>query len=211
MEKKLQIELKDVTLAYGSRSVLQHFDLQIGAHEFVGLVGPNGCGKTSVLKAILGLLPPREGAIHYYRDHKLVSRLRMGYLPQYSQLDRKFPISVYEIVLSGLNSEKKLYRKFTDSQHAMVRRTIHDMGIEGMEDRQVGALSGGELQRALLGRALVSNPEVLVLDEPSTYMDRRFGEKLYTLLERIRQERTILLVSHNLDEVRRQADRIVTL
>ncbi len=211
MEPNLQIELKNICVAYPQRSVLEDFNLQVFTHDFIGIIGPNGSGKTSLLKLILGLQSPTSGSVHYYQNGKPASRIRMGYLPQYTLIDRKFPISVYEVVLSGLNREKSLFRRFTPAHHQMVYHTLCEMGLDGMEQREIGVLSGGELQRTLLARALVSNPEVLVLDEPNTYMDRNYEHKLYELLDKIRHKHTILMVSHNLNEIENLATRIYAL
>ena len=108
----------------------------------------------------------------------------MGYLPQYSSIDKKFPISVYDVVLSGLNRQKALLRSFTAQQHEQVKNVIARMGLEGLEKRAIGELSGGQLQRALLGRALVSDPQVVILDEPNTYIDKRFEAKLIHSLKK---------------------------
>ncbi len=207
----LQIELKNICLAYEQGTVLEDINLHIHPHDFTGIIGSNGSGKTSLLKIILGLLQPTSGSVKYYQDGAPVSKIRMGYLPQYNQIDRKFPISVYEVILSGLNREKSLFSRFTPAHHEMVQHTIHEMGLEGMEKREIGVLSGGELQRTLLARAMVSNPEVLILDEPSTYMDRKFEGKLHELLEKIRNQRTVILVSHNLTEVQKLATQILNL
>jgi zinc transport system ATP-binding protein len=105
---------------------------------------------------------------------------------------------VYEVVLSGLNREKSLLGRYNAKHHEQTKRIIARMGLEGLEQRSIGELSGGQLQRALLGRALVSNPEVVILDEPNTYIDKRFESKLYSLLEEINRERAIILVSHDI-------------
>ena len=136
-----------------------------------------------------------------YKNEKEVPEIAMGYLPQYNSIDKKFPISVYEVVLSGLNKQKSLFHRYTPEQHELVSRIIARMGLEGLESRAIGELSGGQLQRALLGRALVSNPEVVILDEPNTYIDKRFEAKLYSLLEEINKERAIILVSHDIGTV----------
>ena len=136
-----------------------------------------------------------------YKNEKEVPEIAMGYLPQYNSIDKKFPISVYEVVLSGLNKQKSLFHRYTPEQHELVNRIIARMGLEGLESRAIGELSGGQLQRALLGRALVSNPEVVILDEPNTYIDKRFEAKLYSLLEEINKERAIILVSHDIGTV----------
>ena len=126
----------------------------------------------------------------------------MGYLPQYNTIDKKFPISVYEVVLSGLNKQKSLFRSFSKAQHDKVRETIAPHGTGRLGNKEpIGQLSGGQLQRALLGRALVSNPEVVILDEPNTYIDKRFEARLYALLEEINKECAIVLVSHDIGTI----------
>jgi zinc transport system ATP-binding protein len=170
-------------------------------HDFLGVIGPNGGGKTTLIKSILGLHQPDTGKIRFFKQGKEVPEIKMGYLPQYNTIDKKFPISVYEVILSGLSKQKSLFRRYNDEHHESVRQMIVRMGLEGLEHRAIGELSGGQLQRTLLGRALVSNPEVVILDEPSTYIDKRFETKLYSLLEEINQERAIILVSHDIGTV----------
>lgn len=195
------IQLTDISAAYDGKTVLRHVDLTVYERDFLGVIGPNGGGKTTLVKLMLGLLKPASGSIRFFQEGKEVPEITMGYLPQYSSIDKKFPISVYEVVLSGLNKEKSLFRRFSTTQHERVREIIARMGLEGMEQRAVGELSGGQLQRALLGRALVSNPQVVILDEPNTYIDKRFEAQLYSLLEEINQERAIILVSHDIGTV----------
>lgn len=125
----------------------------------------------------------------------------MGYLPQYNSIDRKFPISVEEVILSGLSARKTLASRFTSGQKEKVKEVINRMGLEGLAKRSIGQLSGGQLQRALLGRAIVSDPQVVILDEPSTYIDKQFEARLYELLEEINKECAIILVSHDIGTV----------
>lgn len=130
-----------------------------------------------------------------------VEQLEIGYLPQYNSIDKKFPISVYEVILSGLNRQKSLFSRFTKEHHERVKETISMMGLEGMENKPIGQLSGGQMQRALLGRAIVSNPKAIILDEPNTYIDKRFEARLYSLLEEINKQRAVILVSHDIGSV----------
>lgn len=195
------IELTDVTAAYGHKIVLRDISLVIGKEDFLGIIGPNGGGKTTLLKVILGLLPPVSGSIRFYRDGKEVPSLKIGYLPQMNHIDKKFPISVREVVASGLSAEKPLFRAFTKAQEARIDEVIGKMGLENLDRRPIGELSGGQLQRVLLGRSIVSRPEVLILDEPNSYVDKRFESHFYPLLEEINRESAIILVSHDIGTV----------
>ena len=195
------IQINGLCAGYDGKTVLNQVDLAVYEKDFLGIIGPNGGGKTTLIKCILGLHHPLQGDIRFYKDSQEVSEITMGYLPQYNNIDKKFPISVYEVVLSGLSKQKSLFRRYSKEQYEQARQMIVRMGLEGLEERSIGSLSGGQLQRALLGRALVSNPEVVILDEPNTYIDKRFEAKLYSLLEEINQERAIILVSHDIGTV----------
>lgn len=195
------IQITDLSASYDNKTVLSHINFTVYEQDFLGVIGPNGGGKTTLVKTILGLHQPDKGQIRFYRKGKETPEINMGYLPQYNSIDKKFPISVYEVVLSGLSKQKSLFKRYSKEQHEQVRQIIARMGLEGYEDRAIGQLSGGQLQRAMLGRALVSNPEVVILDEPNTYIDKRFEAKLYELLEEINQERAIILVSHDIGTV----------
>lgn len=202
------IRLEHIFAAYERKTVLEDICLSVYERDFLGIIGPNGGGKTTLVKLILGLLRPASGTIRFYQEGREASGISMGYLPQYTTIDKKFPISVYDVVLSGLNKQKSLFRPFTSAQHEQVRKVIARMGLEGLEKRAIGQLSGGQLQRALLGRALVSNPQVIILDEPNTYIDRRFEARLYALLEEINQEHAVILVSHDVGTVQKRVKHI---
>jgi zinc transport system ATP-binding protein len=209
------IEIKDLSAGYDGRTVLRNVNLTVYDRDFLGIIGPNGGGKTTLIKCILGLLKPTAGEIRYRacratgcETSAASSELTMGYLPQYSSIDRKFPITVEEVILSGLSSKKSLTSRFTARHREQARNVIARMGLEGMEQRAIGALSGGQLQRALLGRAIISDPEVVILDEPSTYIDKRFEARLYELLAEINKDCAIILVSHDIGTVLQQVKSI---
>lgn len=195
------IQLTGLTAAYGDKIVLNNVNLTVYERDFLGIIGPNGGGKTTLVKSILGLHPITQGEMHFFKNGKEVHEINMGYLPQYNSIDKKFPISVYEVVLSGLSKQKSIFRRYSHEQHEQVHQIIARMGLEGLENRAIGELSGGQLQRALLGRALVSDPSAVILDEPNTYIDKRFEAHLYSLLEEINKERAIILVSHDIGTV----------
>ena len=198
------IEIKNLSAGYDSRTVLRNVNLTVYDRDFLGIIGPNGGGKTTLIKCILGLLKPTGGEILYRGGRAL----KMGYLPQYNSIDRKFPITVEEVILSGLSIQKSLTSRFTPEQKEKGKQIIARMGLEGLEHRAIGQLSGGQLQRALLGRAIISDPSVLILDEPSTYIDKRFEARLYELLAEINKECAIILVSHDIGTVLQQVKSI---
>lgn len=200
-EDEVLIKIRDLSAGYDGRLVLRNVNLNVYERDFLGIIGPNGGGKTTLIKCILGLLKPSGGEI-------ICRPLTMGYLPQYSSIDRKFPITVEEVILSGLSSKKSLTSRFTSEHREKALSVIARMGLEGMEKRAIGALSGGQLQRALLGRAIISNPEVVILDEPSTYIDKRFEARLYELLAEINKDCAIILVSHDIGTVLQQVKSI---
>ncbi|MGI6232534.1 MAG: metal ABC transporter ATP-binding protein [Prevotella sp.] len=197
----VNIVLKDITVRYGEKTVLEHVNLRVEDHDYLGIIGPNGGGKTTLVKVILGMMKPAEGEVLYFRDGKQVKNLTMGYLPQYNNIDRKFPISVYDVVLSGLTDQKCWFRPFTRQQRQQVEDTIDRMELRGLEHRHIGALSGGQLQRALLARAVVSCPEVLILDEPNTYVDKKFQEQMYQMLTDINSLCTLIVVTHDVASI----------
>ena len=199
MEKLIDID--HVTTAYGNKTVLRDISLTIWKDDFLGIIGPNGGGKTTLLKVILGLLPPVSGVIRFYEDGRTVPSLRIGYLPQLNNIDKKFPISVREVVTSGLASEKPLFRSYSANQKQRVEEVLGKMGLEDLANRAIGELSGGQLQRVLLGRSIVSRPQVLILDEPNSYVDKRFESHFYKLLDEINKESAVILVSHDIGTV----------
>lgn len=188
------IEIEHITACYGDKTVLPDISLTLYEKDFLGVIGPNGGGKTTLLKVILGLLPPVKGRIRFYRDGVEVPSLKMGYLPQMSQIDRKFPIHVREVIASGLAAEKPLFRTFSKGQNRRIDEVAEQMGIEDLVRRPIGELSGGQLQRVLLGRSIVSHPKVLILDEPNSYLDKLFESQFNSLLTEINKESAIILV-----------------
>ncbi|MDR1335809.1 MAG: ABC transporter ATP-binding protein [Tannerella sp.] len=192
-----RMEIAHITAAYGAKTVLHDVSLTVREHDFLGIVGPNGGGKTTLLKVMLGLLKPSEGRISLYRDGRPVSALKIGYLPQVNRIDRRFPISVREAVASGLMAGKRPLQRFSAEDGQRIDEVIAQTGLEALAKRAVGELSGGEMQRVLLGRAIVSQPEVLALDEPDTYVDKPFEQWLYALLDDFSRRAAVILVSHD--------------
>lgn len=202
------IQLQNVTTGYDAKIALKDVSLNINARDFLGIIGPNGGGKTTLVKVILGLLKPKQGQVKYFREGKEVNEITMGYLPQHSEIDHTFPISVYDTILSGLSRQKSLLRPFTREQRGMVDEIVNQLQLNGLEKRHIGALSGGQLQRVLLARAIVSKPEVVILDEPNTYIDQQFQSQMYQILLDINRDCAIVMVSHNVKSILQNAKEV---
>lgn len=192
----------------GGPDVLNDFSLEIFPGEVIGVLGRNGSGKTTLVRALLGLLKLREGSIRYFTpEGKPCERIEIGYVPQQAKLDHQFPITVLEVVLSGLLKNNHLCPR--KSHRLLALKALERVGIPHLKGRSIGMLSGGERQRVLLARALVSKPALLILDEPTTYMDEQFSEYLYGLIPELSKESAIVMVSHNSDRLSELASKIV--
>ncbi len=196
------IEIANLSVGYENKpDVLKDVSLTIYDDDFLGVIGPNGGGKTTLLKTVLGLITPDAGTVCFYDGERQVSSLNIGYLPQINQIDRKFPISVSEVILSGLTLRKQLFRRYGAEDKQRVKEVAERLGITELLPRAIGELSGGQLQRVLLGRAIIDNPKLIILDEPSTYVDKLFETNFYKLLGDINREIAIMLVSHDVGTI----------
>jgi zinc transport system ATP-binding protein len=187
------VEIRNIDAAYLGKLVLSNVSLSIMQNDFIGVIGPNGGGKTTLLKILMGLMKPVKGTVKYTID-----RSDIGYLPQVSNLDERFPIIVREVVESGLDKRMKFGGRASRTQKLQLESILRKVGIFDLQSRSIGELSGGEMQRTLLARALVSSPKLLVLDEPDTYVDNKFEMELYSLLRELNESIAILLVSHDI-------------
>ena len=210
MEKNdVLLTLSHVSASYGGKTVLNDVSFRVSQHDFWGVVGPNGGGKTTLVRLMLGLKQPDSGSVTYFCNGLPVHSLSVGYLPQYSHIDRQFPISVREVVLTGLGNKKHLMARFKEPHRQMVDEALRRIELSSMAHCHIASLSGGQLQRVLLARAIVAKPSVLVLDEPNTYMDRHFQRDMYALLHDLNRDCAVVIVSHDLEAVRKHAGHIV--
>ncbi len=196
------VEIRNLSVGYEDRPyVLKDVNLDVYEGDFLGIIGPNGGGKTTLLKTLLSLVKPTSGTISFFKNNIKTDKINIGYLPQINQIDKKFPISVSDVILSGLTARRGIFSSYTKEQKDRVEEVARKMGLEELTARPIGALSGGQLQRTLLGRAIIDNPDLLVLDEPNSYVDKRFESNFYKLLEDINQNTAIILVSHDVGTV----------
>ena len=198
LENKI-IAIENVGLSYTDKNILEDINLDIYQGDFLLITGPNGGGKTSLLRTILRLQSPTKGQITFFRQGEPVSSLDMGYLPQKNSIDSRFPITVEEVVASGLmGNTQKGNTKFDSKKE--IDEMLDLMGITALRKNPIGVLSGGQLQRSLFGRALISKPEMLILDEPASYIDRQFGNRMFEILRDLSSNgTTIMMVSHEIE------------
>ena len=203
------VTLHDVGVGYDGVHVLEHVNLAIGDRDFIGIIGPNGGGKTTLVKAILGSIP-HSGEIRFAPElSERTGRPLIGYLPQQPVFDRSFPISVTEVVLSGLQAVKGFSRRYTAADRDRAAELLEMTGIAATARRPVGEISGGQMQRALLCRAIIAEPRLLILDEPANFVDNRFENELYKLLQRLNEQMAVVMVSHDIGTITSVVKEIV--
>lgn len=202
------VTLHDVSVSYDGYEALQHVDLAIGEHDFLGVIGPNGGGKTTLVKAILGAVP-HSGSITFapelFRGHERL----IGYMPQISNFDRAFPISVFEVVLSGLQGRRGFRSRYSREDKRLAMELIEHSGLEAVAKHPIGEISGGQMQRALLARAIISDPRLLILDEPANFVDNQFEKELYHTLRDLNRRMAIVMVSHDIGTITSVVKEIV--
>jgi manganese/zinc/iron transport system ATP- binding protein len=209
MQTNTLIQFNNVTLAYGRRTVLTGLNFSIFDGEFFAIIGANGSGKTTILRALLGILKPRRGAVEF-RDGQ---RLRFGYVPQRGMLDEIFPLTALEIVLMGCYGRMGVLRRPTKADRTLADHNLDRVGIPELAGKRFADLSGGQKQRVLIARALMADAQAMVLDEPTDGMDLEGQHAILDLIEKLRSESgvTVIYVTHRLNELANSAQRMLLL
>ncbi|MGE3181294.1 MAG: metal ABC transporter ATP-binding protein [Phycisphaerae bacterium] len=201
------VSMDNVTFAYGPTPVLCDADVCIHQGEFVCIVGPNGGGKTTLVRLILGLLKPQQGSVQVFNMTPEKARHRIGYMPQYANLDPQFPISTRDVVLMGRLGNG--WGPFRRTDRAWAEKALADVDLADRADAPFSRLSGGQQRRALIARALACKPDLLLLDEPTANLDIKVQEELYELLHKLSESMTILMVSHDVGFVSERVRRVI--
>lgn len=206
------LEIEELSVYYGEDCALENISLNVEQNEFLGIIGPNGGGKTTLLKAILGLVQPRAGMIRILGETGDKARRSIGYVPQFSRFDRRFPISVEEVVLMGrLAGRSPWFVRYGRADRGMAASLLERLEIADLGRRQIGQLSGGQLQRVMIARALAVEPRILILDEPTASVDSASKTRIYDILRDLNREMTILIVTHDLSAVSSNIGKIACL
>lgn len=216
MGEEAVISIEKVTFRYGSRPVLEDVSMSLEKGEFLGLVGPNGSGKSTLIKIMLGLLKPEEGEVRLFGEP--LSRFRdwsrIGYVSQKANsFNSGFPATVFEVVSMGLFGKLGLFRWMGKKEKQKVRDMIDLVGLSGYAGRNIGKLSGGQQQKVFIARALVSDPDLLILDEPTVGVDAQSVNEFYRLLDKMNRELgvSLCMVSHDIGVITSKVDRVACL
>lgn len=192
-------EIRSLSAGYENKIVLEDINFTVSDKDFIGVIGPNGGGKTTLLKIILGLLKPQKGSIAF--NESILFRNRIGYLPQMSAGDNSFPVTVTDVILSGLMIQKGIVARMSSDDRKKAKKVIAELGLAASEKSALSELSGGQLQRVFLGRAIIGDPKLLLLDEPDNFVDTTFENDFYEKLHNLNERMAILMVSHDVGTI----------
>jgi len=205
------IEIKDLNFSIDDLSILENINMDIEQGDFAGLVGPNGGGKTTVLKLILGLYKPQSGKIKIFGEPVKTQRKRIGYVPQYANFNSDFPISVQDTVLQGRLGFTNILGGYSKKDKNIAIKVMQETEIVDLAHRSIQSLSGGQMQRVLVARALAAEPEILLLDEPTANIDQRAEKDIFDLFKIFNQRMTILIISHDIGFVSDYINKVFCL
>jgi zinc transport system ATP-binding protein len=205
------VSLREVSFSYGGPCVLDRVSLEVAENEFIGIVGPNAGGKSTLLKLMLGLLEPLRGQVRVLGQPPERSRSQIGYVPQYPLFSRDFPITVEQTVLMGRLGKSGLFGGYRRRDREMARQAMRETEVADLAARQLSTLSGGQLQRVLMARALACEPRILMLDEPTANIDMRVETEIFDLLKQFNQSMTIIVVSHDVGFISGYVNRVACL
>jgi zinc transport system ATP-binding protein len=205
------IELRGVSFSYDELPVLEDVDLVVEPRDYLALLGPNGGGKTTLLRLVLGLLRPSRGTVRVLGETPARARGRVGYVPQRVRFDPDFPIRVIDVVRMGRLRRERMLRPFSAPDRAVADRALATVELESLAERPIGALSGGQLQRVLIARALALEPALLLLDEPTASLDERIGTSVWELLAELSRSMTVVVISHDIGAISRHVRSVACL
>jgi zinc transport system ATP-binding protein len=203
------IALEHVYAEIAGQNVLEDISLVVNEREFYAIIGPNGGGKTTLIKLMLGLIEPKRGNVKVFGGNPSENRRFLGYVPQFHTFDFHYPVTLEEMVISGrLGNKNRIFTRYTKEDREITEDVLMTLGISELSGREISALSGGERQRAIIARALVSEPRALLLDEPTVYVDAPTEQQFYTILNSLKEKMAVVLVTHDIGVVSDHATKV---
>lgn len=209
--REIVIEVRGLWAGYNGEAVLENIDMNVYRGDFLGIIGPNGGGKSTLLKVVLGLLHPIRGRIRVLGRPPSEGRVKIGYVPQFTTYDKEFPISVWDVVLMGRRSKRGMLPFYNREDKEAATRALEEVEMSVHKKKHINDLSGGQRQRVFVARALCSEPEILILDEPTASVDKKLQDSIYGLLKTLNERITIILVTHDIGVVASYVARVACL
>jgi zinc transport system ATP-binding protein len=200
-QRREGIAIRGLWAGYDREQVLEDINLTVYERDFVGLIGPNGGGKTTLIRVLLGLLPPTRGEVRIMGRPVQEGRRALGYVPQVVEFDHEFPISVWEVARMGRLGRRRLLQRYTAEDDAIVEKALRQVELLDLRRRPIGELSSGQRQRVYIARALATQPQILLLDEPTSSVDPQVSSNIYELLQQLNERVTIMLISHDMSAI----------
>jgi len=195
------IEIEHLYAGYDQEIVLEDINLIVQPLDFIGIIGPNGGGKTTLLKTLLGIIPVSRGKIHILGKSVEEGRANIGYVPQWVDIDRDFPVNIWEVALMGRLGKRGMPKPYSQHDKQVVCNALEQVGLMDLRSRPIGELSGGQRQRVYIARALATEPKILLLDEPTASVDPQFKNSIFELLQELNKQLTIIMVSHDMSAI----------
>lgn len=211
MSKQAIIRVDSLHFSYDKSLILEQVSFEVKAGQFIGIFGPNGGGKTTLLKLLMGFLEPLTGSITLCEKSPKCARSHLAYVPQIARFDRQFPLTVFDLVKMGLLRKTSFFGSLAKADQEKALEALEKVDLLHKKEAPFGSLSGGEAQRALIARALASNPDILLLDEPTASVDSATEHSLYDILMSLKGKKTILMVSHNLPAMIKRVDECLLI
>jgi len=210
-KKQAAITITDLSAGYEHENIIENVNCTINKGDFFGIIGPNGGGKSTLLKVILGLLSPRKGSVTIYGKSPKEGRKHIGYVPQYTEYDKHYPITVWDVVLMGRRSIRGMHFRYSQEDKHATQQALEKVSMQDYKNHHLSALSGGQRQRVYIARALCSKPDILLLDEPTANIDKTIKNHFYELLEELNKDITIVLVTHDIGIISSYVNRVACL
>ena len=196
------ISVRNLNFKYNKETILSDINFDIIKGENVAILGRNGGGKSTLIKVILGFLKKNSGSVEFF-----INKNKIGYLPQIREFDASFPINIFDLAISGLASRKNLFRRFNKQEKEQTEILLKEFGIYNLKDKLISEVSGGQLQRALIARALISSPDIIFLDEPESFLDQKFDFQLFEKIKHL-SDSTLVIISHEMEKIYNYIDTI---